>query len=94
MFFLTGYVVYLLFSTTIHPWYLIIPLGFCVYTRYNFMIYWSFIVFLSYSFYALGNSKWVDVLVAIEYIGLLIFVLLEYKKRGPIKDLFARLPRP
>ncbi|MDG0974556.1 MAG: glycosyltransferase 87 family protein [Crocinitomicaceae bacterium] len=93
-FFLTGYVVYLFFSTTIHPWYLIIPLGFCVYTRYNFMIYWSFIVFLSYSFYALGNSKWVDVLVAIEYIGLLMFVLLEYKKRGPIKDLLARLPRP
>lgn len=93
-FLLMGYVVYLLFATTVHPWYLIVPLGLSVFTRFKFMIYWSFIVVVSYGFYASGESKWVDILVAIEYIGLLIIVLLEYKKRGLLKDPFARLPKP
>jgi len=90
VFLLMGYVVYLLFATTIHPWYLIVPLGLSLFTRFNFMIYWSFIVILSYGFYALGENYWVDILIAIEYIGLFIWIIVEHKKKRSIKDLFGK----
>ena len=91
VFMLMGYVLYLLFSSTIHPWYLIIPLGLSIYTGYRFMIYWSFVVMMSYSFYALGNGVWLNVLIAIEYIGLLLWMSLEMKsKKRSLKDLFLK----
>jgi len=85
LFMLFGYVLYLLLATTIHPWYLIIPLGLSIYTTYRFMLYWSFIVMMSYSFYALGESTLVNGLISIEYIGLLLWIIFEVKKKRSVR---------
>lgn len=87
VFMLTGYVVYLLFATTVHPWYLIIPLGLALFTKSTFMIYWSFIVFISYTFYAIGQNGWVNMLIGLEYIGLIIWIVTAPKvKLNPLND--------
>lgn len=80
LFMLSAYVVYLLFATTVHPWYLIVPLGLAVFTSYNFMIYWSFIVLISYVFYAFGDSIWTNILIALEYIGLFVWIIIDINK--------------
>lgn len=80
LFMLSAYVVYLLFATTVHPWYLIVPLGLAVFTSYNFMIYWSFIVLISYVFYAFGDSIWTNILIALEYIGLFVWIIIDINR--------------
>jgi hypothetical protein len=59
---------YYMLSTTVHPWYLTIPLLFSVFIKYRFIVVWSFTVFLSY--YAYGNDDFKEslVLVAVEYL--------------------------
>jgi alpha-1,6-mannosyltransferase len=59
---------YLMFSTTVHPWYITIPLLFSVFTRYRFMLVWSFFIFLSYNAYS-NNDYTEDLwLVGLEYV--------------------------
>ena len=88
-FMLFGYVIYLLLATTVHPWYVILPLGLSIYTLYRFVVYWSFMVMISYSFYALGNDLLVNTLIALEYIGLFSWLFFEMKqKKRSAKDLF------
>ncbi len=70
--------IYYLLSTTIHPWYLGVPLMLSVFTRYRFMQAWSFLVILSYSAYgqaAYQERLW---LVSLEYLGVLVFFLVEH----------------
>ena len=59
---------YLLLSTTVHPWYLTIPLMLSVFTRYRFMLVWSFMVVLSYSAYGPGGFQENLWLVGLEYL--------------------------
>lgn len=77
---------YLLFSTTVHPWYLTIPLLFSVFTRYRFMLVWSFTIFLSYFAYSnesFTESTW---LIAVEYAAVLAYFLWEMFKSGKLKE--------
>ena len=64
---------YLLLSTTIHPWYLTIPLVLSMFTKYRFVWVWTFCVFFSYHAYRFAdfheNIGW----VALEYL-LVLFV--------------------
>lgn len=48
--------VYLLFSTTVHPWYIATPLILSVFTRFKFTVVWSFAIILSYLAYININS--------------------------------------
>ncbi len=66
---------YLLFSTTVHPWYLAIPLMLSVFTNFRYMIAWSAIVFLSY--YAYSNSDFEENLwlIGLEYLVVAYFLL-------------------
>lgn len=60
--------IYYFLSTTIHPWYVAVPLILSVFTNYRFPLVWSFVVILSYSAYAsetYSENLW---LVGIEYI--------------------------
>ncbi|WP_107037273.1 polyprenol phosphomannose-dependent alpha 1,6 mannosyltransferase MptB [Brumimicrobium mesophilum] len=70
-----GYVVYLLFATTVHPWYVILPLGLAVFSVNLGVLFWSFLIMLSYGFYAFGQSSFGYVLIGIEYLILLWFLL-------------------
>jgi prepilin signal peptidase PulO-like enzyme (type II secretory pathway) len=79
-----SFFIYLLLSTTVHPWYLTIPLLFSIFTRYRFMLVWSFVVFLSY--YTYSNSQFTENLglVGLEYtvVGAVFLWELLYVKKN------------
>lgn len=85
---LFGFVIYLLFSSTVHPWYVAVPLGLSIFTPYKTIIIWSYTVMLSYVFYELGNSTLTSVLTGVEYVSLLSFLsfeVIKYKRRANAK---------
>jgi hypothetical protein len=87
---LWGYIVYLLFATTVHPWYIVLPFGLSILTKHSFMIGWTFLVMLSYGFYSIENEFISIGLIVTEYSGLLILILLDlvYQKK---QHFFQRL---
>jgi hypothetical protein len=71
------YTLYLLISRAVHPWYLLIPMFFSIYTQYRLLIVWSYLVFLSYSAYSnllYQENYW---LIFIEYLGVLTFMIIQ-----------------
>ncbi|SHJ16222.1 GPI transamidase subunit PIG-U [Mesonia phycicola] len=79
---LFAFALYFLLSTTVHPWYLITPLAISIFTKYRFMLMWSFTVIFSYSAYettSFNEQLW---LVSLEYfIVLLSFLYDAYRIR-------------
>jgi hypothetical protein len=68
-----AYFIYLLLSSTIHPWYILPLLMLSIYTNYLFPLVWSFTVFLSYTFYTHGNSASSNELTLwLEYLPVLL----------------------
>lgn len=71
---------YLLFSTTIHPWYLIGLIGLSVFLPKAYIFLWSFLITLTYINYNNGvyrENLWI---VALEYILVIGLISAEYKK--------------
>ncbi len=65
-------------STTVHPWYLAVPLVLSIFTRYRFMQFWTFLVILSYTAYGTPvyeENLW---LVALEYGLVVLFFIAEH----------------
>lgn len=83
---LWGYLIYLLFSTTVHPWYLVFPFGLSVLTRNTFMIGWTFLIVLSYGFYAIENQFISKSLIVLEYSGVATLIVLDlvYRRKHHI----------
>ncbi len=52
-----AFFIYLLFSSTMHPWYILPLLAFSLFTNYRFPVVWSFFIFFSYIFYHYENSS-------------------------------------
>lgn len=59
---------YLFLSTTVHPWYLAIPLMLSVFTEYRYIIVWTAVVMLSYFAYSNPGYQESFWLIAIEYV--------------------------
>ncbi len=82
--------IYLLFSTTVHPWYLTIPLMLSIFTNFRYMIIWTLLVVLSYFAYSdpdFQENLW---LVAIEYLVVFSYCMLEFfHKRKPFESLLT-----
>lgn len=80
------YFVYLLFSTTIHPWYLAVPIAFAVFNeKLSFpIVLWSFLVMLSYSAYDTDPVQEHTIFLFLQY-GLLFGVLIYGSIKKPIK---------
>ena len=74
--------VYLLMSTTVHPWYVLMPLGISIFTRFKYSMWWSGLVFLSYSFYLGGGIEEKPIWLSLEYGVLLLIIFLEMKKKN------------
>jgi alpha-1,6-mannosyltransferase len=72
-----SFFIYLTFSTTIHPWYLTIPLLFSVFTNYRFMLVWSFTIFLTYSTYSNPDFQENFWLIGMEYF--IVFSFFTYE---------------
>lgn len=86
---LFAFCAYLFFSTTVHPWYLSLPLLLSIFTRYRFMLVWSFTIILSYTAYTSLETSENLGLVSLEYllvIGVLLFEI--YKK--PLEKKFLK----
>lgn len=75
--------IYFLFATTIHPWYITTLLMLSVFTHYKFVVIWSALIFLTYVGYnSTGYAESLTV-VALEYvvvIGYLVYELLWKEK--------------
>jgi alpha-1,6-mannosyltransferase len=72
---------YLLFSTTVHPWYLILLVFMSVFIRSYFVIIWSYTVFLSYAHYSCPDGMPVALLI-VEYGLVLTAFMLQYTRFG------------
>lgn len=77
--FFMAFCTYLFLGTTVHPWYLALPLALNVFLNYRFIIIWSYVVFFSYSSYGdqimINNSLFIFA----EYL-IVIFVIMKYDK--------------
>lgn len=83
--------VYLFLSPIVHPWYLVMIIGFSVLSHYRFPIVWSGTVFLSYAAYGGAIVQEYPVLLLIEYLVVFIALYLDVKKHFSIKKLKAAL---
>lgn len=76
---------YLLFTTTVHPWYTALPVVLCLFTRFRFPILWSALIVLTYINYSYGEyweNLWI---VALEYGLVSLFFIIEWRKvRTPL----------
>ncbi|HAA15514.1 MAG TPA: hypothetical protein DCE41_28940 [Cytophagales bacterium] len=75
--------IYLLFTTTVHPWYVLPLVAYCTLTRFRFPIVWSLLIIVSYTGYTdtgFQENLW---LVALEYIIVAGFVFFELSYAKP-----------
>lgn len=71
------WLLYLLFATTVHPWYVIPLLAVSVFSNVRFPLLWSYLIFLTYINYSGGEYQDRIDVVMIEYGALVLIVLLE-----------------
>ncbi len=77
--FLFSICTYLFLATTIHPWYVSLPLIFSLFTRFRFPVLWSGLIMLTYINYSYGDyfeNLW---MVGLEYSA--VFGMLFYEIR-------------
>ncbi len=69
------------FSSTVHPWYVILPFGIAVLSEWKFPWLWTGLVALSYSHYQGGGLKENFLLIGLEYAALWLFLAAEVRAR-------------
>lgn len=77
---LFAFLLYLLCATTVHPWYLSVPIVLSCFTRWRFPLVWSFLIMLTYTNYLTvpyEENLW---LVAAEYLLVVCFAVWEWQK--------------
>lgn len=75
-----AFVLYLLLGTTVHPWYLLIPLCLSVFRPRAYILAWSYCVIFSYSLYDTEYAAYHYYLLAIEY--LLVGLVWIWERNG------------
>jgi len=84
---LWGICLYLLFTTTVHPWYTSLPIVLCLFTRFRFPILWSGLIYFTYINYSYPTYHENLTVVAIEYslvFALFVIELFRGKQARPI----------
>ena len=69
---------YYLLATTVHPWYLMLPLFLSIFTKYKYMLVWSCLVVLSYSAYKVNGVKENSLWLWTEYILVIGTIIYEF----------------
>jgi hypothetical protein len=82
---LISFLIFLLNTTTVHPWYLGTLIMFNCFFRYKFIVVWSFLIVLSYSCYHYEVFNQNLLIVFIEYL-LMLVVFLRYDLKALGKD--------
>ncbi|MGB3800339.1 MAG: hypothetical protein WA952_11050 [Lewinella sp.] len=80
---LGAFVIYLLCATTVHPWYLSVPVALCCLTAWRFPLVWSYLIMLTYTSYTSVPYAEDLLLVGLEYLIVLAYFVAE--RRGQIK---------
>ncbi len=76
--------IYVVFTTTLHPWYIVPVLAFSVFTSYRFPLVWTIMIFLTYTGYSADGFNENLYLIFGEYIvvfGYMLYELTSYKGR-------------
>ncbi|WP_025742405.1 glycosyltransferase 87 family protein [Aquimarina pacifica] len=81
---LLGICIYYFLSTTVHPWYIAVPLSLCIFTKYRFPILWSLTVILSYTAYIHPDFKENLWMVGLEYVLVFALFIWELFKKKPL----------
>ncbi|WP_235923408.1 glycosyltransferase ArnT-like protein [Psychroflexus aurantiacus] len=79
---------YYLLSTTVHPWYITLPLFLSMFTPFKYMLLWSWLVFLSYSAYKIEGVEENHWLIGLQYAAVVALMLYEGLKN---RSLFSRI---
>jgi len=82
-----AFFIYLLLSSTLHPWYILPLLAFSIFTNYRFPVVWTLLIFFSYIFYQFDDSSSfaVRAINLIEYttvLGWFIWELITLRKQA------------
>jgi hypothetical protein len=77
-----------LFSTTVHPWYICLPVALAVFTPYRFAIIWSFTATLSYAAYHSNPVKENLWLLGAGYLFMIGYAAWEIKIKSKIKPTY------
>ncbi len=78
--------IYLLFTTTVHPWYITPLIAFSVITRFRFVLFWAALVFLTYAGYSPdGFTENLSIMVfeyaaVALYLGIELFVIVDWNR--------------
>lgn len=78
---------YLLFTTTVHPWYTSLPIVLCLFTRFRFPILWSGLIYLTYINYSYPSYHENLTVVALEYslvFGMFLLELIRGRNAKPL----------
>ena len=83
---LGAFVIYLLCATTVHPWYLSVPIALCCLTPWRYPIVWSYLILLTYASYTTVPYRENLWLVGLEYVAVVAYFVAERGgqiKKGP-----------
>lgn len=83
-------VIYLLFTTTVHPWYVLPLIAYASFTSFRFPIAWSYLIFFTYSGYSQAGFKENLWLTALEYAVVLAILLLEIRTINRSRGVLAK----
>lgn len=72
-----GFALHLIFSTTVHPWYLVPVVLWSVLTSYRFPLLWSGLIGLTYITYHGGGFEEQPWVMVVEYGGIVAYLLYE-----------------
>ena len=72
--------IYFLLATTIHPWYLIIPLSLSIFSKHKLpILVWTFTIFFSYHAYKMSGFQENTFWLMAEYLPVFAAILFSYK---------------
>ncbi len=79
------------FSTTVHPWYVCLPMALSIFTQYKYALVWSYVTTLSYYAYHSTPVKENLPLVAFSYLLVIGYGCLEVRIRNnKLKNTFQQ----
>ena len=80
-----GISIYYFLATTVHPWYLALPLILSIFTRFRFALVWSILVVSSYSAYSSMPATENPWLLTAEYLIVYGYLIYEvFLRKSPI----------
>lgn len=79
-----SFCLYLIFATTVHPWYLSIPVLLSVFVKWRFAVLWSALIFLTYINYSYEPYAENLMIVVLEYMLVIGMVIYEFSLKRQI----------